>query len=64
VCDGWPETRQAIDELLKIKNLTYILGNHDFWTLEWMREGVAEEIWLSQGGDATVNSYKDRELHA
>jgi len=59
VCDGWPETRQAIDELLKIKNLTYILGNHDFWTLEWMREGVAEEIWLLQGGDATVNSYND-----
>jgi serine/threonine protein phosphatase 1 len=59
VCDGWPETRLAIDELLKIKNLTYLLGNHDFWTLEWMREGDAEEIWLTQGGDATVNSYKD-----
>ena len=59
VCDGWPETRQAIDELMKIKKLTYILGNHDFWTLEWMREGDAEDIWLAQGGDATVNSYKE-----
>lgn len=58
VCDGWPETKQAIEELMKIKNLTYILGNHDFWTLEWIREGVAEEIWLSQGGEATVNSYQ------
>jgi serine/threonine protein phosphatase 1 len=59
VCDGWPETRQAIEELMKVKNLTYILGNHDFWALEWMREGDKEEIWLSQGGEATVHSYKD-----
>jgi serine/threonine protein phosphatase 1 len=59
VCDGWPETREAIDELLKIKKLTYLLGNHDFWALEWMREKEAEDIWLSQGGEATVHSYRD-----
>lgn len=59
VCDGWPETKQAIDELLKIKNLTYILGNHDFWTLEWMREGVGDEVWFGQGGEATIKSYTD-----
>lgn len=57
VCDGWPETRQSIDELLSIKNLTYLLGNHDFWTLEWMRNKVADDIWLLQGGAATVQSY-------
>jgi serine/threonine protein phosphatase 1 len=57
VCDGWPETRQAIEELMKIKKLTYILGNHDFWTLEWMRDGFADEVWLEQGGNATVLSY-------
>ena len=60
VCDGWPETRQAIDELMQIKNLTYILGNHDFWTLEWMRDGFADEVWLEQGGHATVLSYADK----
>jgi serine/threonine protein phosphatase 1 len=57
--DGWPETRACIDELLKIKNLVYILGNHDWWALEWMQTGHAEEIWLKQGGKATVNSYVD-----
>jgi serine/threonine protein phosphatase 1 len=57
VCDGWPETRQAIDELLKIKNLIYIFGNHDFWTLEWMKYGHADEVWLEQGGLATLNSF-------
>jgi serine/threonine protein phosphatase 1 len=59
VCDGWPETREAIDELLKIKNLTYILGNHDYWTLTWMQKGKADTLWLKQGGEATVKSYAD-----
>jgi serine/threonine protein phosphatase 1 len=58
VCDGWPETKQAIDELLKIENLTYIFGNHDYWTLEWMREGVDDEVWVDQGGKATIQSYE------
>lgn len=58
VCDGWPETKQAIDELMRIKNLTYIFGNHDFWTLEWMRYGHADDVWWEQGGESTVNSFK------
>jgi len=57
VCDGWPETKESIDELLKINNLTYLIGNHDFWTLQWMMTGNADSIWLSQGGEATVKSY-------
>lgn len=62
VADGWPETRQAIDELLRIKNLIYILGNHDFWTLDWMETGHADELWLTQGGQATVDSYNGNVL--
>jgi serine/threonine protein phosphatase 1 len=58
VADGWPETRQCIDELLKIKNLTYLLGNHDFWTLEWMQSGHVDEVWFGQGGKATIESYE------
>ena len=57
VADGWPETKACVDELLKIKNLTYLLGNHDFWTLEWMETGFIEEIWFEQGGKATIDSY-------
>lgn len=59
VCDGWPETKQAIDELLTINNLIYILGNHDLWTREWMHSGHAEPGWLVQGGHATVLSFHD-----
>jgi serine/threonine protein phosphatase 1 len=57
VADGWPETKQCIDGLLQITNLTYLLGNHDFWTLEWMETGIIGEVWYEQGGKATVESY-------
>jgi len=57
VCDGWPETRASIDELLRIDNLIYILGNHDWWSLEWMVSGKIEEVWYQQGGKATIDSY-------
>jgi serine/threonine protein phosphatase 1 len=57
VCDGWPETRQCIDELMKIKNLTYLLGNHDFHTLQWAEYGDEDPVWLDQGGIATQQSY-------
>lgn len=59
VCDGWPETRASVDELLRIKNLIYLLGNHDWWTLQWMLSGKIEEVWFAQGGKATIDSYKD-----
>jgi serine/threonine protein phosphatase 1 len=59
VADGWPETQLCIDDLLKIHNLIYVLGNHDYWTLEWMETGVIEEIWYHQGGKATIESYPD-----
>jgi serine/threonine protein phosphatase 1 len=59
VCDGWPEIRGCVDELLRIKNLTYILGNHDWWTLQWMLSGKIEPVWYSQGGKATIDSYQN-----
>lgn len=57
VCDGWPETREAIDLLLKIKKLVCVQGNHDFWTINWMLTGTREDVWIHQGGQATVLSY-------
>lgn len=57
VVDGGTGTKQVIDELLKIKNLVYIYGNHDIWFLQHLNNGWAEEIWLSQGGIATLKSY-------
>lgn len=57
VVDGWHETYWCIEELLKIKNLIAIRGNHDEWAMKWMVTGVTQTVWLSQGGMATVESY-------
>jgi serine/threonine protein phosphatase 1 len=57
VCDGWPQTKECVDELLKIKNLVFILGNHDAIMLDWMETGVSGESWFVHGGNATCDSY-------
>lgn len=58
VCDGWPETREAIDELMRISHLTCLLGNHDAMSLPWMKRGELQTSWLNQGGEATLLSYR------
>lgn len=57
VVDGWPETPQCIEELLKIKNLIYIMGNHDKWAYTWFKTGQEPLIWTTQGGQATIGAY-------
>lgn len=57
VCDGWPETRECIDELMAIPNLVHLLGNHDAWALEWIRGEHPGDGWTEQGGRATIASY-------
>ncbi len=57
VCDGYPEVRQCMDELLKIKKCDLIIGNHDRWALDWALRGDRPEIWTSQGGENTIRSY-------
>ena len=59
VCDGWPEIDKVFDELLKLKKLIYILGNHDFWALSWAETGSKPDIWLTQGGQATIDCYSN-----
>jgi len=57
IVDGYPQSKECVEELMKIKNLVYIIGNHDFWMMEWMRTGAQPHIWTSQGGLATLTSY-------
>lgn len=60
LCDGWPDVDRAIDQLLGIERLDLVLGNHDGWTLSWMRSGRPPRGWPSQGGMATLRSYARR----
>lgn len=68
VCDGWIDVRKCFDELLKIKNLVYVLGNHDDWALDWYLDDLRtpltrpDYMWTSQGGNGTLASYDFGEM--
>lgn len=57
VSDGLPETAACVETLLEIPNHIAIRGNHDSWTLKWLRDGWTHPGWLSQGGKETIESY-------
>lgn len=59
--DGWSESAQTIEFVMKLalnSNCTFIKGNHDAWTEEWLRSGKAENRWLFNGGEETRKSYE------
>ncbi len=57
LCDRWPEVNKVFDTMLTVQNLVLLLGNHDEWALDWFLQGKAPDIWLTQGGDKTRESF-------
>ena len=57
VVDRGPEPVRVVSELMKLPKLIYILGNHDYWCLEYLKTGKATADWLYQGGTTTINDY-------
>lgn len=57
IADGWNEVPECVEELLKIKKLIPIRGNHDDWAYQWLKYGIANRMWLQQGGQATFDAY-------
>ncbi len=47
VVDGGYNSYLVVEELLKIKNKIFIIGNHDKWFTNHIKSGWSEEIWLS-----------------
>jgi serine/threonine protein phosphatase 1 len=56
IVDGWNEVYECVEELIKIKNLISIKGNHDDWFLDWIKYDIHPTSWL-QGGLGTLQSY-------
>lgn len=66
VCDGYgePKVKECYDELLKIKNLIYIIGNHDKWAKDWILDNYSGRppfVWTTQGGQQTIRSYTNKD---
>jgi len=62
VVDGGYHTYEVVEELLKIENKILVLGNHDVWFMDHIRSGWSGEVWISQGGKNTIESYKKNSL--
>jgi len=56
VVDGHSQSFEVVEELLKIKNLIAIKGNHDDWFDQWIKSGINPANW-GQGQKATGLSY-------
>ena len=62
VADGWGETAELVEYLITLQEESnnrhiFLRGNHDAWCQEWLNFGIAKDIWVVQGGKATVDSY-------
>ncbi|MBY8963249.1 serine/threonine protein phosphatase [Flavobacterium sp. D11R37] len=60
--DGWGESPQVIDYLIKLKSeyrCIFMRGNHDDLLLEWLKTGEYTEQWFTHGGQLTTEKYKD-----
>ncbi len=59
LCDGWPETYEVYEEMLTIKHLQFVRGNHDQMMLDWAQHGEIHPAWLQNGGQATIDCYQN-----
>lgn len=57
VVDGHCDSYEVVEELLKIKNLIAIKGNHDDWFLYYLNDGKEHGSAWTQGALATGMSY-------
>jgi serine/threonine protein phosphatase 1 len=59
--DGWNQSAEVIQyfiDLIKEKaDIIIIRGNHDDWFEYWMLYGIKKPMWVTQGGQATIDSY-------
>jgi serine/threonine protein phosphatase 1 len=63
--DGWSETAQLIDFLIELdqnQKCIFILGNHDIWCKEWLKNNIINEKWNFHGGKSTIKSYENYTL--
>lgn len=57
IVDRGPEPFKCMDELLKIKNLILIMGNHDAAFIQYTNEGI-DFLGSDNGTDVTIDAWK------
>lgn len=59
IADGAPQVYECVEELIKIRKLVAIRGNHDNWLAEFIRTDYHPYNW-NYGGRGTLISYLGR----
>lgn len=59
VIDRGPDSKKLVDDLLKLKNLVFLKGNHEDFLLRSYKEDRYFDTWVypPNGGDKTLRSY-------
>ncbi len=57
--DRGPKPLEVIEKLMLVENFTHILGNHDEWCYQYLKNNKTPIAWTTQGGATTVNAYKE-----
>lgn len=60
--DGWPDTANLIDFLIKLKqthNCIFLKGNHEDLFLNWYENKTENKLWLKNGGESTFAIYSN-----
>lgn len=58
--DGWSESAEVISYLINFSQeneCIFLRGNHDELLYKYLKSGESNPMWLSQGGESTVESY-------
>lgn len=58
--DGYPDVKKCFTELIKVKNMIYILGNHDSYLYQFFETKVIIRDWLFMSGRSSLLSYKEK----
>lgn len=62
-CDRWDYSYEVIDLLIKLQlesnnRHIFIKGNHDIWIIDWLNNNNIDKVWLMNGGEECIKSYK------
>lgn len=61
IADGYSQTPECIEELMKIKNFVWCLGNHDEWVQRWF-SGRMDMLGVNKDGEY-YNDLVNRDAH-
>ena len=59
--DGWSQSFEVVRMLISLAEIydcKFLLGNHDLWMANWLRNGDKPKVWVENGGQAAMDSYR------